>query len=68
MSNLAQLLQAPGASVEAVKDFDAINAMMRDKGWSDGLPIVPPTAAHTVSVHVVTSTLPADLLCSPSGT
>ena len=43
MSNLAQLLQAPGASVEAVEDFDAINAMMRDKGWSDGLPIVPPT-------------------------
>ena len=50
MSNLAQLLQAPGASVEAVEDFDAINAMMRDKGWSDGLPIVPPTEARVAAM------------------
>jgi len=50
MSNLAQLLQAPGASVEAVEDFDAINAMMREKGWSDGLPIVPPTEARVAAM------------------
>ena len=43
MSNLAQLLTAPGASLEADGDFDAVNALMRDKGWSDGLPMVPPT-------------------------
>jgi len=50
MGNLAQLLQAPGASVEAVEDFDAINAMMREKGWSDGLPIVPPTEARVAAM------------------
>lgn len=43
MSGLAELLQAPGAAVEADDDFDAVNALFRDKGWSDGLPIVPPT-------------------------
>ena len=43
MSDLTELLQAPGAAVEADDDFDAVNALFRDKGWSDGLPIVPPT-------------------------
>jgi hypothetical protein len=46
MSALAELLQAPGAALEADDDFDAINALFRDKGWSDGLPLVPPTAAR----------------------
>jgi len=44
MTNLADLLEAPGASLECDDDFDAVNALMRDRGWSDGLPIVPPTA------------------------
>ncbi|MBX9905523.1 MAG: hypothetical protein K2Y31_14310 [Burkholderiales bacterium] len=50
MSKLAQLLQASGASVEAEDDFDAINALMREKGWSDGLPIVPPTEARVAAM------------------
>ncbi|MGE0558834.1 MAG: hypothetical protein AB7E73_15085 [Burkholderiales bacterium] len=50
MSALAQLLDAPGAAVEAEDDFDAINALMREKGWSDGLPIVPPTEARVTAM------------------
>jgi len=44
MSGLADLLKAPGASMGAVDDFEAINELYLEKGWSDGLPIVPPTA------------------------
>ena len=40
------LLKAPGASLEAEDDFDAVNALMRERGWSDGLPLIPPTAAR----------------------
>ena len=43
MSGLGDLLQAPGAAIEADDDFEAINALFRDRGWSDGLPLVPPT-------------------------
>jgi hypothetical protein len=46
MTDLAALLHAPGAAIEADDDFDAVNALFRDKGWSDGLPLVPPTAAR----------------------
>jgi hypothetical protein len=31
------------ALFEAPEDIDAINALYRDRRWSDGLPIVPPT-------------------------
>jgi hypothetical protein len=50
MSDLAQLLRAPGAAIESDDDFDAVNALFRDKGWSDGLPLVPPTAARVERV------------------
>ena len=46
MSELSELLAQPGAAIEADDDFDAVNALFRDKGWSDGLPVVPPTAAR----------------------
>lgn len=45
-SNLSQLLKEPGASVEAQDDFDAINDLVRSRGWGDGLPVLPPTAAR----------------------
>jgi len=31
------------ATFEAADDFDAINLLYRERRWSDGLPIVPPT-------------------------
>jgi hypothetical protein len=43
-ASISELLRAPGASLEAEDDFDAVNELMRSRGWSDGLPIVPPTA------------------------
>lgn len=50
MGNLAQLLAVPGASLEADGDFDAVNALLREKGWSDGLPMVPPTEARVAAM------------------
>lgn len=44
MTDLVRLLKVPGASVEAADDFEAVNELCRERGWSDGLPIVPPTA------------------------
>ena len=44
MSGLADLLKSPGASIEAEEDFDAINALYFERGWGDGLPIIPPSA------------------------
>jgi hypothetical protein len=46
MTDFGALLRAPGTVIEAEDDFDAINALFRDKGWSDGLPLVPPTGAR----------------------
>jgi hypothetical protein len=37
-------LKTPGASLECEDDFDAVNELARSRGWSDGLPVVPPTA------------------------
>jgi hypothetical protein len=33
-------------TIEVVDDFDTINEVFHDKGWTDGLPIVPPTVAR----------------------
>lgn len=46
MSELAELLKSPGAAIESDDDFDAVNALVREKGWGDGLPVVPPTPAR----------------------
>jgi len=43
MTDLAELLKVPGASVEADDDFEAVNRLYLERGWGDGLPIVPPT-------------------------
>jgi len=49
-TSLSQLLKSPGASVESEDDFDAVNALVRSRGWSDGLPVVPPTAQRVESM------------------
>ncbi len=43
MSNLADFLKAPDASLEADDDFDAVNELILKRGWGDGLPVIPPT-------------------------
>jgi hypothetical protein len=50
MSDLSQLLSAPGASVESDADFDAVNAYVMEKGWGDGLPVVPPTEERVAAM------------------
>jgi len=46
MSNLDALMNAPGAGFDAADDLEKINDLYLDKGWGDGLPIVPPTAGR----------------------
>lgn len=43
MTSLADISRAPGASVEVDDDYRAINRLYIERGWSDGLPIMPPT-------------------------
>ena len=43
MTGITALLKSPGASLEAEDDFDAVNELLRARGWSDGLPAIPPT-------------------------
>jgi len=43
MSSLAAALKAPGALVECDDDPEAVFEFLCAKGWSDGLPVIPPT-------------------------
>jgi hypothetical protein len=43
MSALATMLKAPGALVECDDDPEAVFELLCAKGWSDGLPVIPPT-------------------------
>ncbi|MDH5534906.1 MAG: hypothetical protein OEZ08_04940 [Betaproteobacteria bacterium] len=43
MTPLATMLQAPGALVECDDDPEAVFELLCAKGWSDGLPVIPPT-------------------------
>ena len=44
MSEIARFLAVPGVAMEGLEDFEAATELCRDRGWGDGLPIVPPTA------------------------
>ena len=53
MSDLADLLKADGAAVwlDAGDDaFDTVNRLVRERGWGDGLPVVPPTQARVAAM------------------
>ena len=43
MSSLSAMLQAPGAMVQCDDDPEAVFEFLCEKGWSDGLPVIPPT-------------------------
>jgi hypothetical protein len=43
MSAFATMLQAPGAMLEVDDDPEAVYELLCSKGWSDGLPVIPPT-------------------------
>ena len=44
------MLKAQGASVEVDDDFEQINQLYLERGWGDGLPIVPPTAQKVAAM------------------
>ena len=44
MTGLVELLKVEGASLETEDDFEHINQLYLERGWGDGLPIMPPTA------------------------
>ena len=46
MSSLADMLKMPGAMVECDDDPEAVFDLLCAKGWSDGLPVIPPTPAR----------------------
>ena len=43
MSQIAAYLGMPGIAMEGIADFEAATELCRERGWGDGLPIVPPT-------------------------
>jgi len=43
MSSLGEMLKAPSAMVECDDDPEAVFEFLCTKGWSDGLPVIPPT-------------------------
>lgn len=44
MSSVTDLLKRPGAMVECDDDPEAVFELLCEKGWSDGLPVIPPTS------------------------
>ena len=43
MRSLDEMLQAPGAMLEVDDDPEAVYETLCSRGWSDGLPVIPPT-------------------------
>ena len=41
MTVLSSQLRQPGAGIEVNDDFEEINTLYLERGWTDGLPIVP---------------------------
>ncbi len=44
MTNFAELAGTPGAALDVPDDLEQANEACRARGWTDGLPIIPPTA------------------------
>lgn len=59
MNDFARIAARPGVALELDDDFEAINALCLEKGWSDGLPVVPPTEQR-VERMLAHCTLPWD--------
>jgi len=46
MGEIARYLNRPGVAMEGMDDFEAATELAQSRGWGDGLPIIPPTAAR----------------------
>jgi hypothetical protein len=52
------------ATFEAADDLDAINRLYREKQWSDGLPIVPPTRERVERMLAATQRGPHEIVAN----
>ncbi|MCE2945607.1 MAG: hypothetical protein ACK515_10210 [bacterium] len=43
MSPLEEWIRQPASTVRCENDLKKVNRLFQDRGWSDGLPIIPPT-------------------------
>jgi hypothetical protein len=50
------------ATFEALDDLDAINKLYRERRWSDGLPIVPPTQERVARMLAATKCKPDEVI------
>ncbi len=50
------------ATFEALDDLDAINKLYRERRWSDGLPIVPPTQERVARMLASTKRKPDEII------
>src|SRR5436189_4318760 len=50
------------ATFEATDDLDAINRLYRERRWSDGLPIVPPTQERVARMLAATRRRPDEVI------
>jgi hypothetical protein len=50
----------PATLIDVPDDLEAINRLYRDRQWSDGLPIVPPTEARVERMLAVVPSRPRD--------
>ena len=56
----ANMLQAE--RVEVADDLWAVNALFEEKGWTDGLPIIPPTEERVVQMLAAVKRNPQDVI------
>ena len=50
MNDIVALIKAQGATMEGPEDIEAANEFCRSRGWSDGLPVIPPTAERVAAM------------------
>ena len=65
LSRTPQAGQFRRQRVEVVRAADAVeevNALFEARGWTDGLPVVPPTLARVEAMGVATARAPSDVL------
>src|SRR5262245_50791018 len=46
MAEGSRIVVERSARVEIADDIDAVQRLFRERGWSDGLPVIPPTPAR----------------------
>jgi hypothetical protein len=62
VANLDFKMPMPTATFEHADDIDAINKLYRERCWSDGLPIVPPTRERVARMLACTPRKPDELI------